>query len=388
MEDKMGLSKKLDEIFYLQPIFPGSNYDFPDFTNIDLDDIYESNEIYNFYKIKKNNGFISPRKLKIPSTIKDKTIVSIGEYGFEKLEQLTELRIDEGIKVIEPYAFADCKNLTTVFLPKSFVIGHKDSFFNTSIKDVYFAEGCKIANCRAFYDIEDVCIHIPKSVEDIEYPASNMIFNINKKNKNFKVENNCLIKNGLTIVAINDKDYIRIPDNITDIILEDEVYVTQDVLIFPEGVEYIGAFEGSYFYFNQKCDVCLPSTLEEIDDKIFKNIEKTTLKFLNKNETFYIYKNTIVKTRTLREIFDITRRKLEHVGLMKYFEIVYINDISEEKKTKDVKLNIFYNQGVEIINVVYTINVFELNYYISNDHEPFFGRLIYYLKNIVKKLKL
>ena len=38
----MGLSKKLDEIFYLQPIFPGSNYDFPDFTNIDLDDIYES----------------------------------------------------------------------------------------------------------------------------------------------------------------------------------------------------------------------------------------------------------------------------------------------------------------------------------------------------------
>lgn len=40
------------------------------------------------------------------------------------------------------------------------------------------------------------------------------------------------------------------------------------------------------------------------------------------------------------------------------------------------------------MNVVYTINVFELNYYISNDHEPFFGRLIYYLKNIVKKLKL
>ena len=73
MEDKMGLSKKLDEIFYLQPIFPGSNYDFPDFTNIDLDDIYESNEIYNFYKIKKNNGFISPRKLKIPSTIKEQS---------------------------------------------------------------------------------------------------------------------------------------------------------------------------------------------------------------------------------------------------------------------------------------------------------------------------
>ncbi|HIT62535.1 MAG TPA: hypothetical protein IAC38_03685, partial [Candidatus Caccovivens faecavium] len=129
-------------------------------------------------------------------------------------------------------------------------------------------------------------------------------------------------------------------------------------------------------------------TLEEIDDRIFKNVDKITLKFSNKNELFYIYKNTIVKIRSLREIFDITHRKLDNAGLTKYFELVYINDISKETNLKDVKLYIFYKQGNEIMNVVYTINVFELNYYISNDHEPFFGRLIYYLKNIVKKLKL
>ena len=58
--------------------------------------------------------------LNIPGTVK-----LIGEEAFCSCEKLKELVVNEGVSSIEKQAFAGCKSLETITLPKSAAIGEK-----------------------------------------------------------------------------------------------------------------------------------------------------------------------------------------------------------------------------------------------------------------------
>lgn len=177
--------------FCLDNLYIGSDYglddDFGDYTSSDT------------YKIRASNFIKKVRKLVIPSRYENKKIISVGEGGFEYMYSLKEVRLEEGIRFIEPYAFHHCMKLEVLYLPKSFIEAHKDAFIFTNIKDIYYEEGTIEVDCEGFWNLPGVCIHIPSSVNRIYNSKSPFFRNDNQiklivdsKNTTYEVKNNCL----------------------------------------------------------------------------------------------------------------------------------------------------------------------------------------------------
>lgn len=106
-------------------------------------------------------------KISIPSSVKD-----IGEYAFERCNGLYDIKISEGISVINSKTFWYCDNLTTFSIPKSV----------KEIKDYAFAYCSKLASVsipnsvtsigkNAFCGSGLTSITIPNSVTIIEEDA-------------------------------------------------------------------------------------------------------------------------------------------------------------------------------------------------------------------------
>lgn len=68
----------------------------------------------------------------IPAEVDGKRVTGIGDYAFEKCENITGVVIPEGISSIEGYTFGECTSLTSVSIPKS-----------VTYIDEYAFSGCK-----------------------------------------------------------------------------------------------------------------------------------------------------------------------------------------------------------------------------------------------------
>ena len=112
----------------------------------------------------------SATDLKIPSTIDDYTITSIGNYAFNKNETITNVTIPdsvtsigsaafymcqalervvipEGITTIKEYTFWFCSNLTNIVIPASVTKIENRAFDLCSVDVVFFSNVCYFTFC-------------------------------------------------------------------------------------------------------------------------------------------------------------------------------------------------------------------------------------------------
>lgn len=90
------------------------------------------------YEIK--NVYGNKREVYLPSSYKNKPIISIGERSFENKNKLNSIVFDKdsNINVIKRLAFNGCKNLKELRLPDSMLEIENNAFQNcTGLEDVY-----------------------------------------------------------------------------------------------------------------------------------------------------------------------------------------------------------------------------------------------------------
>lgn len=89
------------------------------------------------WKITKYIGF-DEENIEIPSRIKDKKIVTVGESLFENNKTIKHVKIGNGIQVIENNAFAGCELVETISLPNTINKIGDFAFRKTAITEIIF----------------------------------------------------------------------------------------------------------------------------------------------------------------------------------------------------------------------------------------------------------
>jgi len=115
-------------------------------------------------------------------TIPGKFTVITG--GFSKREDISEVIIGEGVKMVDEYVFRDCLNLLSVSLPDTLVYLGNDVFRGCSaLKSVNIADGVIEIQARSFSGCAALeTITIPESVRWISHCAFEGCDNLKKLN--------------------------------------------------------------------------------------------------------------------------------------------------------------------------------------------------------------
>lgn len=135
------------------------------------------------YYITKFNGF-EEEKMTIPSMLDGKHIKGIAHEVFRGCLSIKSIQLSDGIEVIEDAAFADCKSLQVINLPKSLKkIGgtktydkhHGGVFESTNLSSVIIPQGVEYIGDSSFMRCGNLKrVDIPQSVKYIgEFAFSN-----------------------------------------------------------------------------------------------------------------------------------------------------------------------------------------------------------------------
>ena len=171
--------------------------------------------------------------IRIPNTINGYNVQVIGEYAFNRNNNLINIIIPEGVKEIRYAAFADCMVLEHIEIPQSLI----------KIEDNAF---CK---CHSLKDIK-----IPKNVREI----GELVFNGCSKLENIAValENNYYSDVNGVLFSYDKTKLIKYPEGKID-----------NSYVIPNTVE-----EVSYFSFSNIIDLTnveLPDTVTTIAERAF-----------------------------------------------------------------------------------------------------------------------
>jgi len=158
------------------------------------------------------------------------------------------------VTAIGPYAFCDCKGLTSILIPDTVTRFEHHAFSGCSgLEAVTIPEGIMRIDWAAFGGCSGLLsVTIPSSVTGIEDGAFDGCYNIssydvNKDNQNYKSENGILLtKDGRRLVA-GVKGVNLVPDGVT--VIGGSAYygiTTLTSITFPDSIEEIGwaAFSG------------------------------------------------------------------------------------------------------------------------------------------------
>ena len=190
-------------------------------------------------EITKYNG--SASNLNIPSTIDGKQVSYIGSDSFRGNKYLNSVTIPNSVKVIQPRAFAECSNLSTLKFGKNVEKIYDYVFFQTNIKEITLPEKLNHISGIAFLGN---CV-----IKNINVDANNTNFSSN---------------NG--IVFSKDK---------------------KKIVLYPQGKT-----EKAY---------TIPSTVEEICDSAFSyaQVESITISKSVKKFGNYVFSSTNIKSITI-----------------------------------------------------------------------------------------
>lgn len=212
-------------------------------------------EVYNhFAKIDSN--------LVIPDTIhaygKSFPIQHIKHVGFMGVEQLKTIKLPNSLLSIGDYAFEDCVNLESIFIPENVTLINKDAFLNTGLQYAEVAAGNtrydSRENCNAIIEsstnkliVGTSCTVIPQSVACIGEKAF-----FGKKLKSIFLSNS---------IRMIEAEAFHGCDSLS------EVFIEPSSLDDPIGLCAIG--EGAFSWCKELDSICLPSTLKSIGDRAF-----------------------------------------------------------------------------------------------------------------------
>lgn len=121
-------------------------------------------------EIEGFNGFEIGERLVIPTKIKGRVVVGIGENAFKNMD-FREVVLPQYTKYIGKSAFDNCKSLEQIELPESLQILHPCCFIGANIKEIVFPENLKEIGFMGFYS----CKQLKKVIlnEKIESIGSN-----------------------------------------------------------------------------------------------------------------------------------------------------------------------------------------------------------------------
>lgn len=99
------------------------------------------------------------------------SVARIGYNAFDQCANLRKVKLNEGIKEIHPYAFANCVNLKEISIPKSITIIYSGTFCNcTRLENVILSDGLQTIFGGAFEKCTNLKeIKIPDSVISMGY---------------------------------------------------------------------------------------------------------------------------------------------------------------------------------------------------------------------------
>ena len=108
----------------------------------------------------------------VPATYKGKSVTVIAEDAFDGYSNLADVTVEEGIKIIDEYAFNYCQKLESVKLPSTVQSIGKGAFRYTSLKNIIIPEGVTIINASTFYGCKTLeYVVLPASLETVEEMA-------------------------------------------------------------------------------------------------------------------------------------------------------------------------------------------------------------------------
>lgn len=116
--------------------------------------------------ITQYNGF-NDKKIIIPSSINGRTIIGIWNDVFKNCKELEEVVFEEGCRYIGKNAFAYCRNLKKVKLPKSLLEIGTSAFQVTGIEEIVLPPNVKVIGDRAFYETKLKKIILPDKLRSI-----------------------------------------------------------------------------------------------------------------------------------------------------------------------------------------------------------------------------
>lgn len=116
--------------------------------------------------ITQYNGF-NDKKIIIPSSINGKAIIGIWNDVFESCKELEEVVFEEGCRYIGKNAFARCRNLKKVKLPKSLLEIGTSAFLGTGIEEIVLPPNVKVIGARAFCETKLKKIILPDKLRSI-----------------------------------------------------------------------------------------------------------------------------------------------------------------------------------------------------------------------------
>ena len=143
----------------------------------------------------------------IPQNIEGKKVTCIGSSAFADHEEIIDVIVPDSVKSIDGYAFSDCSNLEKIVLPdKMDSLGLGAFCACSSLKEIVVPDGIKTIENDTFYGCSELkSVVIPVSVANIK----SVVFvgceqlsdiQIDKNNKTFYVEGNCIIDTSKTVV--------------------------------------------------------------------------------------------------------------------------------------------------------------------------------------------
>ena len=163
-----------------------------------------------------------------------------------------EYVLPEGIRSIEPAAFAYCRNLTSIVMPNSLKYIRRSPFSYSGITNISLPEGLLLIDMYAFEDCSELEeVTIPSTVNKIDY----------------SIFANC---NSLMRVSVSDANPIYDSrDNCNAVIhtATNKIIAGCQTTIIPESVVEIG--DGAFQHCNNLVNIVLPDNLELIGNNAF-----------------------------------------------------------------------------------------------------------------------
>lgn len=98
--------------------------------------------------------YSSVQSIEIPNNI-----TSIGTEAFFRCENLTDIKLNEGLEIIHAAAFAECSKLSSIVLPNSLEYIESEAFAETPLKQITIPD--KVTT------LDDRCFEACKLLEDV-----------------------------------------------------------------------------------------------------------------------------------------------------------------------------------------------------------------------------
>ena len=175
------------------------------------------------------------------------------EFGFQRIQSLTDYTVKEGTEVICNDAFSGCEAINTITLPETIKeIGEWAFYECENLERIDIQEGVQSIGDHAFEKCKNLqCIVLPSTIKNIGRKAFAGVRGITSLTSEFTVKGGCLYSKDMkTLIYFfqNGRSFLKI----------------------PYGVEIIGEYA-----FADSCisDVILPSSIKEIKDSAFYHCE-------------------------------------------------------------------------------------------------------------------